>query len=90
MTMGSGKSITNKELIERLTKYFMEQEQIDIAYALASVTIDLHRILNQDELPESERRSLAIRMQLNEASLKDFIANGPKHKLKVRKFSLDA
>ena len=83
------KTISNKELIERLKNYYMEQDPEVVAHCLAAAQIDLSRVFNLDDLPEPELLSLQIRLQLHETQLIDFIENGPKGKLKVQKLNSD-
>jgi hypothetical protein len=80
--------LTNKEVIERLKAYFMEQEQEDICFMLASLMVDMHRVKHYQFLDEDEKASFMIRMEANDASLMDFLKNGPKGKMKLHKFSL--
>jgi|GEM_PF-3074168 hypothetical protein len=74
---------TNKEVVEALTKYYLEQDPILVARALASMLIDMNRIQNIKLLSKSEKENLFIRLRLNVAQLHDFIENGPADEFKL-------
>lgn len=73
--------ISNKELIEKLVKYFKEYADFEtLARALANQMIDIQRFMNLDKLPTKELQSLWFRSQKNAEMLDDFIENGSKIK----------
>ena len=74
-----GKS--NKQVISELTEYFMTQDRKNVCKTLASMLIDLNRIVNFRDLPEKERVSLFERTDLNIKQLHEFIKNGSKEDL---------
>jgi hypothetical protein len=87
--LGNDHDFSNKEIIYKLKAFFLEQDFDDIAYALASTLIDLHRMVRVDELPEKEKISLSARLMMMDASLVDFVKNGPRGKFKITKPNSD-
>lgn len=83
------KEISNKDVIKKLKEYFLEQDVSDVAYFAASMLVDFHRILNQEELSGKEIISLVVRIKATDASLQDFLKNGPRGKLQIHKFNSD-
>lgn len=81
--------VSNKEVIEALTRYFLKQSKEELAYALSALFVDFNRLANWDKLSEKEQLCFKARMQLNAASLSDFMKNGPKGDLKVHKLNSD-
>ncbi len=68
---------TNKEVIRKLSDYFLTQNPGIVARVLANCMIDFHRIRNLDELPENEKDSLTFRIDANSQAVVDFVNNGP-------------
>lgn len=70
----------NKEIIDSLVSYFIEQDKAILCRVLANMMIDINRIENIDQLPIDEKDRLLIRIRKNSQSLQKFIkqgANGP-------------
>lgn len=66
--------MTNKDLIDKLCKYFKEDCDHDIVCRLlANMMIDMHRIRNFEHIAHEERESLNLRMIHNEFQLEKFI-----------------
>ncbi len=70
--------ISNKEVIDKLQKYFLGQNKKFVARTLAEYIIDVHRWAIRDQLPSDEFDSLVARTKLNSETLLDFVKNGPK------------
>ena len=75
---------SNKEVIEKLTEYFLESDPKVVARTLAGLMIDLNRISNYESLELDEQKNLLDRMALNYQQLHDFVENGPRSKLQYR------
>jgi len=71
---------TNKEIIDSLTEYFMQQPPADICRALACMMIDLSRLKYIQNLDKKEKESFFRRLQMNVDQLKMFIEKGPQGK----------
>jgi len=69
-------SISNKEVIQKLTQYFMNQDKSLVCRLLANAMIDYNRIYNSDILPDDELENLNFRIRQNSNELKKFIDNG--------------
>lgn len=57
--------MTNKEMIEKLTNYFMSQDSLLVANSCAHLIIDLNRFYNFNDLSENERNDLFERVSYN-------------------------
>jgi hypothetical protein len=66
---------TNKEVIDKLTEYFLEQDPKIVARSLANMMIDLNRIRNFRELCPDDIYCLSDRINKNLDSLHRFIDN---------------
>ena len=77
-------TISNKELINRLTDYFMEQDKEAICRSLANAMIDLHRVANADSMGVKEAECLLYRLAHNSKQLMSFAKNGPSGSFSVR------
>jgi len=73
----------NKELVDKLTKYFREQDQETICRLTANLMLDCHRFLTLDSLEEDEIRCLHERLLHNSKELITFAKNGPKGNLRT-------
>lgn len=73
----------NKEIIKKLTDYYLTQDPKIVARALANCIIDIHRIVHYHELPESKAISLNARLLLNSASFDKFILEGCDEDMKL-------
>lgn len=78
---------TNKEVIDKLTEYFITQDKKTIARSLANMMIDLNRIFYLKTLPEDEKALLNARVIANVLSLRRFIENGPEGDLTLHKWN---
>lgn len=78
-----GKMKTNKEVIDSLQEYYLNQDPKTVARALANMMIDIHRIVNINILTFHEKSILISRMHSNEAQLLKFIKEGPSEKFKL-------
>lgn len=72
--------VSNKELIDKLQAYFLEQDPKDIARGLANMMIDIHRIVTYENLSEDQKNSLKFRMAANTEELKEFIKGNKRKK----------
>lgn len=70
-------TISNKEVIDKLEAYFVEQDSRAIARAFAGMLLDIHRVVMIEQLPDGEAINLKNRMILNSQALMDFVKNGP-------------
>jgi hypothetical protein len=62
--------MTNKEVVDRLQKFYLEQvEHKIVAEMLANSIVDFNRFLHLHELPEEEQQSLIFRIKANIESL---------------------
>ena len=68
---------TNKDIIRQLTDYFMKQNQEQTCKLLASMFIDLNRIVNRKKLGADELAGLELRINWNIKQLNKFIKDGP-------------
>lgn len=64
--------MTNKELIDKLEAYFLNQEPATVCRVLANMMIDMNRMCNISKLPMHERLSLFERCKLNDQQLSQF------------------
>ena len=64
--------MTNKELMKRLTAYFLTQDPKTVARLLANAFLDFHRINTLDSLPTKETECLLKRIELNSKNLQRF------------------
>ena len=80
----------NKEVIKRLTEYFLKQDAKDIAKGLAACMIDFNRLMHADSLGEVERANLFMRIRLNVEELQRFLRNPDEDKFSlINKYSED-
>ena len=70
--------MNNKEVIDKLTAYFITQDPRQIALALASTMVDMHRLLLFRELDPEEKESLRVRCAANSEELIRFLNKGPR------------
>lgn len=70
-------TISNKELIEKLTTYFLKQDPEVVCKLLAAAMIDMSRYRNFDKLGDEELRSLLYRTEHNFHELQDFVKEWP-------------
>ena len=63
----------NKDMMRRLREYFMKQDSDDVAYLASSLTVDLLRFLNFDQLGEAEAKSLIDRTCITNNQVRDFM-----------------
>jgi hypothetical protein len=52
-------NISNREVIARLKRYFLENDPKIIAHLLAALMIDINRMLHPDQMTPNERLNLA-------------------------------
>jgi hypothetical protein len=69
---------TNKEVIEKLESYFLEQDHKAVCRLLANMMIDMHRMSHIKKLPVDELIGLLRRQEFNKIELEYFIKNGPR------------
>ena len=69
---------TNKELMNALTKHFLESDPKEVARALANMLLDLHRVGIYEELPLDEQVSLLERTHWNQEEFLRFSKEGPR------------
>lgn len=74
---------TNKEVIQELMKYFMQQPHEQTCKMLACFMIDLNRIIHYKQLGKDELASLQLRVKWNLDQLQKFIKDGPDGDLKI-------
>ncbi len=68
---------TNKEIIDALVEYFVEQDKVILSRILANFMIDFNRVKHIKMLEAEEKKCLLKRIDHNSNSLKKFIENGP-------------
>lgn len=68
--------MTNKEVIEKLTEYFLKQDHRTVCRTLANYWLDQHRMVNIERLPKDEAERLLIRMKANARTLNMFVERG--------------
>lgn len=73
--------MNNKQIIQKLVKYFLENDPEIVAKTLAGLMIDLNRMYTIDKLPEQEKKCLKTRLALNHKELLYFIQHGPRGKM---------
>lgn len=74
---------TNKDLIDELQDFYLEQNPKDIARALANVLIDIHRFVNIQSLGDAEKKNLIFRSKKNCDELENFAKHGPIKEFKL-------
>jgi hypothetical protein len=79
--------MNNKEVMDRLTEYYLTQDPKLVARALASQMVDLHRIWHMLELPEAEMHSLHERCEMNLIELDRFLEDDSRRNLKFKIFN---
>lgn len=80
---------TNKEVIDALENYFMQQDPKIIARTLAACMIDFNRLMNFDELGKNEQECLRYRLQKNMEELGKFVENDPTENKKFRCINIE-
>ncbi len=80
---------SNREVMLKLIEYFMQQPKEQICRLLASMMIDLNRVLHVDKLGKKERDNLMLRIQWNINELHKFIKDGPNGELKMENMNSD-
>ncbi len=78
---------TNKEVINALTSYFLEQDKEILCRLLANYMIDMNRVFVFDALPKEEQECLHFRIQKNCEALHKFITDGPSGPLTMEKLN---
>ena len=73
-------TVTNKELMDKLSAYLETQDMKIVCRALANAFLDYHRIHNPDQMDADEAVRLFKRIKLNAEQLSDFAINGPTRK----------
>jgi hypothetical protein len=73
----------NKQVIEKLTEYFMTQDKHLIARGLAGAQLDFYRYNKWDSLPTTELVCLHERTRLMAEEFEKFVRNGPDGDLKI-------
>lgn len=68
---------TNKQLIDELQAYFLEQDPAIVARLLANSMIDLHRWKNFETLDDETLTNLIYRTTANSITLIKFSKEGP-------------
>lgn len=66
---------TNKEVIDKLQKYFLTQDILLVTRGYANAIIDLNRFMNFDELSDEEQSRLLERIEFNMAEVVKLIEN---------------
>ena len=69
--------MTNREVMSKLTEYFMQQPQDHTCKLLAAMMIDFNRMVNIRKLDESQKEDLMVRVKWNVDQLNEFLKNGP-------------
>ena len=69
--------ITNGQVINNLTDYFLKQDREMVARLLAAAMIDFNRVYHIRAIDEDEKKLLRKRIKFNIATLNKFIADGP-------------
>ncbi|MEK6884739.1 MAG: hypothetical protein AABY22_34220 [Nanoarchaeota archaeon] len=80
---------TNKEAVESLISYFLQQDHRAVCRLLANLMIDFRRIQNIEKLPIEERNHLIDRMSHNAQQLEEFIEKGPNGPLNLENKSYE-
>jgi len=78
--------LTNKEVVEKLETYFLEQDHKVVCRLLANMRIDIHRFNYLDQFSNDELISFLRCQEMNKRELEDFIKNGPRGPLTMRPF----
>ena len=89
MKIKKAQMITNKELIDKLHAYFLEQDPNLVAKLLAGIMLDIHRFNNLEVLSDEESDSLIERSTRNSLQLIDFARNGPQGPLTLTNWIYD-
>lgn len=74
----------NKQVIDSLTEYFLNQDPRTVCRLLANHMIDAYRMFNLEKLPEKEVECFLFRMQKNEEYFQRYIESGSTGDLKLR------
>lgn len=78
-----------KELLGKLTDYFLNQDKKTVAYTAASLLIDICRYHYSSELPDEEWECLLERSQKNYQFVDQFITENAPEKLRVFHMDID-
>jgi len=62
----------NKDVIDKMQNYFLQQDPASVARILAAVMIDLNRLSNIKLLGKDEKASLLNRLKLNAYQVQKF------------------
>jgi len=65
-------SISNKEIIVKLSEYLMKQDQYTVCRTLANLMIDYNRLDSPEQMDEDEAKRLALRISLNAEQIRKF------------------
>lgn len=65
--------MTNKEVINKLTEYYLTQDPKVVCRFLANCMIDINRFLNIDSLPIKEGEQLVERAMINMKAVKEYL-----------------
>lgn len=76
--------MTNKQVIEKLQKYFLEQDRETVARGYANALIDINRYLNIDKLPNDEKDHLIMRSNITINEIKKLMEDGENSVLKLK------
>lgn len=80
---------TNKEVIDRLQEYFLNQDPKIVARLAGSLMIDLNRIVCASSMKEEELECLIYRMGQMRDELIKFIKNGPTGDIRIEIMNSD-
>ncbi len=83
------KSISNKEVIDRLIEYLLTQDPKIVARSLANAMIDFNRMYHLLDLPLNERNNLLNRIEKNSKEVRRFAEHGPDGDLKLHNIPSD-
>lgn len=89
MIINKERTMTNKEAIALLQKYYMSQDKDKLAYALAGMAIDIHRWVTLDEQPTEIVESLIERWSHMNKELVKFLEEGPEGEMTITIFNTD-
>jgi len=65
-------SISNKEIIIKLSEYLMKQDQYTVCRTLANLMIDYNRLADPSIMDDDEAKRLEIRILLNAEQIRKF------------------
>lgn len=75
--------MTNKEVIDKLVIYFLQQDPQLVARMCANLFVDVNRFFNIDQLSVGERDHLRLRTQANIDVINDYLVTGYMDDLKI-------